>query len=330
MEHWGRTAAGEEVVRLKLSAGGLTAHVISWGAVIQDLRLAGHAPPLVLGFERFAPYPAESPYFGATAGRVGNRIAGSTFDLDGKTYRLPANEGPNHLHGGPAGLGKRNWSVAAHDARSVTLQIVSPDGEMGYPGTMTARCHYELLEPATLRVALTAETDAPTLCNLIHHSYFNLDGSTDARGHSLRIDAARRTVIDAALIPTGEMADVADTPYDFRAARRIADAGIKYDANFCLADAPRDLTDVATLSAGSLAMHVATTEPGIQFYDGAKIAVASPGLDGRSYGAYAGLCLEPQRWPDAIHHAGFPSIVLRPGETYRQVSEFRFVQDGSI
>lgn len=326
MEHWGRTAAGEDVVRLKLSAGGLTAHVISWGAVIQDLRLAGHAPPLVLGFERFEPYPAESPYFGATAGRVGNRIAGSMFDLDGKTYRLPANEGPNHLHGGPIGLGTRNWNMVDRDGQSVTLQIVSPDGEMGYPGTMTARCRYELLEPATLRVTLSAETDAPTLCNLIHHSYFNLDGSADVRGHSLSLDAARRTAVDSALIPTGKTVEVAGTPHDFRMARRIADGGIKYDDNYCLADAPRDLANVATLSAGDLAMHVATTEPGIQFYDGAKIAVTSPGLEGRSYGAYAGLCLEPQRWPDAIHHAGFPSIVLRPGETYTQVSEFSFVR----
>ncbi|MBZ8134960.1 aldose epimerase family protein [Afifella sp. IM 167] len=334
-EIFGTTEEGEEVRRIAISGGGLTAHILTWGAVIQDLRLAGHAPPLVLGFESFADYPAHSPHFGALAGPTANRIADARFAIDGTAYQLDRNFlGRHNLHGGSAAFGKRNWQVADAGADFVTLVVVSPDGEAGYPGRLETFCTYRLAADGALRVELRATTDRPTLCNLAQHSYFNLDdgGATPILDHRLEIEAGTFLPVTDELIPTGKILPVAGTVLDFRKARpiRCEEGGeqVIYDHNFCLAEARGPLRRVATVTAArsGLRLDVATTEPGIQFYAGHKVKPPVPGLEGIRYAPWSGLCLEPQIWPDAINHEGFPSPILRPGETYDQISEFRFAR----
>lgn len=331
IEEFGRTADGEIVRRVAIAGGGLTANVLTWGAVVQDLRLAGHEPPLVLGFERFEDYPARSPYFGAIAGRYANRISHGRFDLDGRMVQVDTNFlGKHLLHGGVRGTGKRVWTIGEAGADFVRLTLADRDGEMGFPGNLDIECIYRL-ENDALKVGLTARTDAPTLCNLAHHSYFNLDdgGAGDVLGHRLMIEGERYVPVDGEWIPTGGTLDVAGTPFDFRGMREIAwpedGSQFVYDHNWCLADARRPLTKAVRLEGArsGVSMEVWTTEPGLQFYAGHKLALDG-GLGRRSYGAFAGLCLEPQTWPDSPNNPDFPQAVLRPGEVYEQATEYRF------
>ncbi|WP_024588795.1 aldose epimerase family protein [Aliihoeflea sp. 2WW] len=331
IEEFGRTADGDTVRRVTISGGGLTAHVLTWGAVVQDLRLAGHEPPLVLGFDRFEDYPVRSPFFGAIAGRYANRIRHGRFDLDGRTVQVDTNFlGKHLLHGGIKGIGKRVWTIAETGPDFVRLTLADRNGEMGFPGNLDIECLYTL-EDGALKVALSARTDSPTLCNLAHHSYFNLDdgGAGDVLGHRLTIDGDRYVPVDGEWIPTGGTLDVGGTPFDFRGMREIAwqedGSQFVYDHNWCLAAGRRPLTKAVRLEGArsGVAMEVWTTEPGVQFYAGHKLAVEG-GLGGRNYGAFAGLCLEPQIWPDAPNNADFPQAVLRPGEVYEQATEYRF------
>lgn len=331
---------GAAVDEITIGNNTLSASVIGYGAALRDLRLAGRAAPLVLGFGRLEDYVAHSPHFGATAGRFANRIGNARFRLDGVEYRLDVNQpGGHHLHGGSAGFGKRIWQIVAYDARSVTLELVSADGDQGYPGAVRARCRYMIDDPARLCVTLSAETDAPTVVNLAHHSYFTL--AADAGGtildHRLRLAADAYTPVDDGLIPSGEILPVAGTPYDFRQPRPIRhDAGsgkpFRYDINYVLADSARPQPAFAARLEdpdGGLAMEVWTTEPGLQLYDGAKLDVSVAGLDGRRYGPNAGVCFEAQRFPDTPNRPAFGDATLRPGETYLQRTEYRFGRTGS-
>lgn len=322
---FGETSGGDLVEEVRLSAHGLSLSAISLGAVLRDLRLEGVAHPLVLGLDSVADYEAKSPHFGAIAGRCANRVDHARFTLDGVERRLSVNEPPHSLHGGVTGFGKRVWELEAVEAERAVFRLVSEDGDMGYPGRMIARCVYALLPGPELSIGLTAETDAPTLCNLVNHSYFNLDGKPDVSAHRLRIAAEAYAAPRPDLIPTGDILRVEGTRHDFRETRPAVDGDVR-DHNFCLAAArsaaPRF---AARLEASELAMEVHTTEPGLQFYDGAKIA-RMEGLDGRAYGPNAGLCLEAQFWPDAIHHPHFPSAALRPGERYRQETRLSFAR----
>ena len=330
-ELFGKAADGADVERVTISGGGLTAKIMSWGATLQDLRLEGHLPSLVLGFPDFDSYPAHSPYFGATPGRYANRIAQGRFRLDGSDYQLDRNQnGVHHLHGGSQGIGKRVWRIADLQENSVRFEITDQDGHMGYPGTCEIACTYRLEEGGVLSVVHEAETDRPTLCNMAHHSYFNLDGDGSILDHQLMIAADHYLPVDADQIPTGEIAPVSGTPFDFRKARpiRSADGGnqIAYDHNYCLSDARVSKRNVAKLMsfASGLVMDVKTTEPGLQFYGGFKIDLPVNGLDGQNYGAYAGLCLESQIWPDSPNQDEFPSAVLRPGEHLLQATDYIF------
>ena len=223
-EIFGRLASGEAVERITIAGGGLTAHVLTWGAVIQDLRLEGHDAPLVLGFEDLASYLEHSPYFGATPGRCANRIAGGRFSIEGTAYQLECNErGVTHLHGGSDGTGRRNWRIAAQGADFVTLTITDPAGRAGYPGNCAIACTYRLSGGGTLSVAYEATTDAPTPANLCQHSYFILDGGADAFGHEISLTAEHYLPVDENLIPTGEVRPVAGTP--FATGRRSAARG---------------------------------------------------------------------------------------------------------
>jgi aldose 1-epimerase len=328
---------GEPVHEIALAtAAGASARILTWGALVRDLLVpAAHGQQrVVLGLTSLADYVAHSPHFGSIEGRYGNRIAHGRFTLDGVSYEVPRNEAGRHsLHGGGRAFGQRVWQLMDCDAASVTLRLTSPDGDNGYPGALTATCIYRLLEPATLRIELAATTDRATPVNLCHHSYFNLDGAATIAGHSLSVVADFHTPTDAELIPTGEIRAVAGTPYDFRAGRPLLGGADRpasgYDVNFVLRkplgepDALAHAARVET-TGGPVVLDLYTTEPGLQVYDGAKCAVAVEGLDGRRSGAHAGLCLEPQRFPDSPNRPHFPAAVLRPGEVYRQITEYRF------
>jgi aldose 1-epimerase len=306
--------------------------LLSWGCVIQDLRLSGHQPPLVLGFSEFRHYPAHSRFFGATVGRYANRIAHGRFSIDGVTYQCDLNFlGRHTLHGGSNSLGRRNWRFSELTADKVVLEISDHEGEMGFPGTANIRAVFSLPGEGRLHIRYEATTDAPTLLNLAHHSYFNLAGGGDILDHELEIAADSYLPVDDEAIPLGKPVSVANTAFDFRKMRpikRIESGGlVQYDHNFCLADRRRNLTPVARLRCPSscIEMAVSTTEPGVQLYDAATLAVPVPGLTGGLYGSYAGLCMEPQVWPDSPNHADYPQAILRPGEIYEQETEYRFV-----
>ena len=243
-ELFGTTDDGEPVHRFAIDGGGLSARVMTWGATLQDLRLNGHEPPLVLGYERFEDYPALAPYLGATAGRYANRIAGGRFTLAGRRVQLDTNFlGKHTLHGGRLGFGHRLWEVALHGRDFVTFSLHSADGDMGFPGALDVTCTYRLKIPGTLAVEYQATADEPTLCNLAHHSYFNLEdgGAGPVLDHRLMINASAYLPVDDEMIPTGVVEPVDGTPFDFRQARvvrcEVNGEQLPYDHNFCLAAA---------------------------------------------------------------------------------------------
>ncbi|HZZ62843.1 MAG TPA: aldose epimerase family protein [Roseiarcus sp.] len=314
------------------SAGGASAKILTWGAVIRDLVVParGGSQSVTLGLDTLEDYIAHSPHFGAIAGRFANRIANGRFALDGIEYVLDRKPGQKHtLHGGPKAFGERIWKLGAYDGSSVSMTLESPDGEAGFPGSLTATCVYRMLEPATLRVELSAVTDKPTVVNLTQHAYFNLDGSTDILDHQVSLFADFYTPADDELIPTGEIRSVSGTPYDFRVERQVRHAsGKTYDTNFVAALRPGadGFAPIARVRSpvNGLTMSFYSSAPGVQLYDAAKLDCPVPGLHGARYGAHAGLCLEPQAFPDSPNRRHFTDCVLRPGAQYRQVSEFRF------
>jgi len=308
---------GEHVERHTLSNGRMRASVLSYGAILQSLEVSG--VDVVLGYTALGDYLTRSRYFGAVVGRYGNRIADGRFTLDGRAYELPINNAPNSLHGGPGGFSNRVWRVTGASASAITLEHVSVNGEEGYPGMLTASLTYTLTEDA-LRLDYRAFTDAPTVLNLTNHSYFNLAGGGDILKHVIRIDADRYLPVDSTKIPTGELAPVAGTPFDFTTPREIGariddpllDGG--YDHCYVL----RGGIEVLEPVSGRV-MEVSTTEPGVQFYSGNM-------LDGvaTAYGRHAGLCLETQHFPDSPNREHFPSTVLRPGEEFTSTTTYRF------
>jgi aldose 1-epimerase len=315
------------------SQAGASAKILTYGAVVRDLVVpaSNGLQRVVLGLNTLDDYLNYSPSFGAVPGRFANRIANGRFVLDGVAYELERKPGQKHtLHGGPHGFGHRIWKLGAYDTSSVELILDSPDGDAGFPGNLTATCVYRLIEPATLRVELSAVSDRPTIVNLTQHSYFNLDGSPDILDHELTLFADFYTPADSELIPTGEIRAVAGTPYDFRAPRTVRDATLTpYDTNFVAALQPDEeggLVQIAAVRSpkNGLTLDLFSTEPGVQFYSAAPLNVPVPGLNGQKYGAHAGLALEPQAFPDSPNRRHFTNCVLRPEDEYQHVSEFRF------
>ena len=313
---------GQTVRRATLESGQARVSVLNYGAVTQDWRIlrAGQARPVVLGFERFEDYPKHSRSFGIIAGRVANRTAKGQFTLDGQSYQLPTNNGPNHLHGGTFGLGRCIWEMDAEGTRAVHLRYRSPEGEEGYPGTVD----FELtvtLRDATLTYEMTARPDRPTPVNLAQHNYYNLGGETILE-HQLHIAASQYTPVDDTLIPTGEIAPVQDTHFDFTAPTLIgahAQARDGIDLNLVL-DSDRDRSEPAATLKGpdGVRLSLWTDQPGVQVFNAPKMEIPVPGLDGRRYGPFSGLCLEPQKFPDALNQSHFPSVIATPEEPYRQ------------
>ena len=330
-EVFGTLADGTVVERVRLMRSDFEVSVLSYGAAIQSITvpMATEARRVTLGFDTLEDYARYSPHMGAIAGRFANRIRGGRFSLDGVPYQLTCNEhGRNHLHGGKIGFGRRAWSVDDVQDHSVRLRLVSLAGDEGYPGRVDVSCTYRLAGPLQLSIELTATTDAPTIINLAGHSYFNLAGGGDARDHVVEIFADRYLPVDAEQIPTGDILAVEGTAYDFRTPRRVRSTPpTRYDHTFVAAmtetPEPRRMARL-TAPDDSIALDVWSTEPGVQFYDGGNIAVPVPGAGGQNYAPFSGLCLEPQRFPDSPNHPGFTNVVLRPGERYRQVTEYRF------
>ncbi|MBF8188930.1 galactose mutarotase [Nonomuraea sp. K274] len=308
---FGTLPSGERVERVELSSGRLRVEVLTYGAIVRSLEVSG--VNVVLGLDTLEDYLTRSRYFGAVVGRYGNRIAGARFTLDGVEHRLPANNGPNSLHGGTDGFDRRVWTIAARTDTSVTLTLTSPDGDQGYPGTLSASVTYTAEDDA-LRLDYAAETDAPTVVNLTNHSYFNLKGGGDVLDHVIRLDAGHYLPVDEDKIPTGEAAPVKGTPFDFTEPHAV---GERYEGAY---DHCFILDGDMSVTAGGLTMEVTTTEPGVQFYTGSM-------LDGAEtpYGPFAGLCLETQHFPDSPNQPRFPSTVLRPGERRTSTTTYRFI-----
>ena len=344
-ESFGRLPDGQQVELFTLTnTHGVQVKVITYGGIVMALEVpdrTGTLADVVLGYYNLEQYLEDSPYFGALVGRYGNRIAGGGFTLDGVTYTLATNDGPNHLHGGIRGFDKVVWRgepVRDQHAVGVQLRYLSQDGEEGYPGRLDAVVTYRLTETNELRIDYEATTDRPTIVNLTHHSYFNLagQGSGDILGHLLQINADRFTPVDAELIPTGELRSVEGTPFDFRrptaigAHINLADEQLRngrgYDHNFVLNSGGDSLALAATVyeTTTGRVMEVFTTEPGIQFYSGNFLDGHHVGKEGKAYHYRTGFCLEAQHFPDSPNKPGFPSVVLRPGQVYRQTTIYRF------
>jgi len=337
---FGVTSSGDPVSRYTLTnQRGSVARLIDYGATLTELWMPDREAVLadvVLGFDALDAYESGSGFFGCTVGRVANRIAGARFELDGIEYRLAANDGPNHLHGGRAGFDRAIWRSRAFAhalGPAVEFRHASPDGDEGYPGALDVSVVYALDREDALHIEYRAESTAPTLVNLTHHGYWNLAGSGDILAHELVLRADTYTEVGPRLIPTGRLLPVAGTPFDFRRAkpigRDIGELEAGYDHNFVLATharaEPLEVAELRDPTSGRR-MRLSTSEPGVQLYT-ANFLDGVEGKRGDIYGRHAALCLETQHFPDAVHHAGFPSIVLRPGGTYRQTTVYRFDAD---
>ena len=341
---FGKTDDGTAVdLYILTNANGVKAKIITYGGIVTELHTPdrdGKMADVVLGFDDLKSYLAGHPFFGAVAGRVANRIAKGTFTLDGKEYKLAINNGPNSLHGGKEGFDKKVWKAESFDGTNgvgVKMSYTSPDGEEGYPGTLSTTMTYTLTDNNELRIDYHATTDKATIVNLTNHSYFNLagHGSGDILGHELLIAADKYTPTDDTLIPTGELAPVKGTPLDFTTPHTIGEriGQIKksiggYDHNFVL----KSGGGKSALIAGAARAHepktgrvleMYTTEPGVQFYTGNFLDGKVKGK-GTAYQKHQGFCLEAQHFPDSVNQPNFPSVILRPGKTYTQTTVYRF------
>lgn len=340
---FGKTAEGAaiDVFTLRNTAG-VEVRAITYGGIITSLKVpdrTGAMGDIVLGFDSIDGYLKAHPFFGAIIGRYGNRIGQGRFTLDGKAYPLATNNGPNHLHGGVQGFDKRVWQGQPMPGRmGVAFSRTSPDGEEGYPGTLAVRVSYELTDRNELIVEYHATTDAPTPVNLTQHSYFNLagDGAGDILQHRLTIDADRYTPVDATLIPTGELAAVKGTPFDFTTATAIGARigashpqlknGQGYDHNWVLNRTSNELILAARVvePTSGRTLEVSTTEPGLQFYAGNFLDGTLTGKGGHVYKHRNGFCLETQHFPDSPNKPSFPSTILKPGQEYSSRTVFTF------
>lgn len=343
---FGTTADGEAVdLYTLINANGVEVRALTYGGIIVSLQVPdrhGQLDDVVLGFDDLAPYQARHPYFGAIIGRYGNRIAGAEFTLDGTTYTLAANNGPNHLHGGLQGFDRVIWQAESFeeaDRVGVVFAYTSPAGEEGYPGTLQAQVTYTLTDANELIVDYEATTDQATPVNLTQHTYFNLagDDSGDILDHELMINADHYLPVDSTLIPTGERRPVAGTPFDFREPTPIGarieadDPQLQwgpggYDHTFVLNDEGDGLGLAARVyepTTGRV-LEVRTTEPGVQFYSGNFLDGSEVGKGGAVYAKRNGFCLETQHFPDSPNQPDFPDTILRPGETYTSRTVFAF------
>jgi aldose 1-epimerase len=343
---YGALPDGQTVQLFVLENGkGMKAEITNYGGIVTSLYIPdrnGAIVDVVLGYDHLSDYLKSSPYFGSLVGRFGNRIAGAKFTLDGVAYKLAVNNGPNHLHGGLVGFDKVVWGaepVKTASAVGLKLTYLSKDGEEGYPGNLNATVTYWLTASNELKIEYQAQTNKATIVNLTHHGYFNLagQGQGDILNHEMMINAGRFTPVNTDLIPIGELRPVKDSPMDFTTpwtigARINADdeqvrCGGGYDHNFVLNHTSGELGLAARVSEPSSGrvMEVYTTEPGLQFYTGNFLDGTLTGKGGKIYKKRYGFCLESQHFPDSPNQPDYPSVVLRPGQTYRQTTIYKFL-----
>ena len=343
---FGALSDGTKVEAVTLTNGaGLSAKIMTLGATLQSLIVpdkTGRKDDVVLGYDTAQEYLTRPNFFGASVGRYANRIAKAKFSLDGKTYMLAANDGPNSLHGGPRGFDKRMWKVesvtSGADAK-VVMSYVSADGEEAFPGELKVTAIYSLNEQSELRLEYRATTSKPTVLNLTNHSYFNLAGNDarDVMGNLVTLHAERYTPVDTTLIPTGERRAVANTPFDFRSPHRVGERirdakdqqirfGRGYDHNFIVDGTAGSLRPAAVISepVSGRVMEMSVTAPGIQFYTGNFMDGTFFGKSGRAYRQGDAICLEPGVFPDSPNHADFPTARLNPGQNYVNTMVYKF------
>jgi aldose 1-epimerase len=334
---FGNMPDGAEVDLYTLTnANGLSAKVTSYGAIITELHVPdrdGKSGDIVLGFDNLAQYLKGHPFFGATVGRVANRIAKGQFTLDGQTYALATNNGPNHLHGGLKGFDKKVWQAEPQSGAAVKFTYVSSDGEEGYPGKLAVAVTMTLTDANELRLDYTATTDRPTPINLTNHSYFNLAGEGNVLAHELMLAADYHTPADSTLIPTGEIKAVRGTPMDFTTPQPIGSRfaqlrtnPVGYDDNYVLNGGGKALALAARAyeSGSGRVMEIHTTQPGVQLYTANFLNGSLTGKRGVVYSQHCAFCLETQHFPDSVNQPKFPSVILRPGQTYRHTTIHRF------
>ena len=335
---FGETRDGKRVSCWTLTNdNGMSAEILTYGGILRSLTVPvdGELRDVVLGFDDMAGYEGQDCYMGALVGRVANRVGGARFTLDGKEYPLSANAAPNCLHGGFHGFDKKVWAAQIQNDE-LALTCTSTDGEEGFPGTLRVKVFYTLGEDNSLTIQYLAESDAPTLVNLTNHSYFNLKGAGEGtvEDHTVQIFADCITENDSNAVPTGTLLRVDATPFDLRHPRLLASglgsdhpqivAGAGYDHNFILKNRIDTVLErAAVVECRGLRMECETTQPGVQLYT-ANYLGGQVGKGGRPYLRRGALCLETQNWPDAVNHPDFPSPVLRPGQTYRQNTVYRF------
>ena len=323
-------------------AKGAEVRICNYGGIVVSFKVPdrkGQLGDVVLGYDDFASYLKQNPFFGCLVGRYANRIANAKFTLNGREYTLVANNGPNAIHGGLKGFDKVVWDakvLATLQGPALELRYVSKDGEEGYPGTLTVKAVYTLTEDNALKLQFTATTDKDTVLNLTHHSYFNLAGQGDILNHQVMIHADKFLPVDSTLIPTGELRPVDGTPFDFRKPTAIGarinqdDEQLKfgkgYDQNWIINKSMGELAPAARVyepTTGRV-LEVLTTEPGLQFYTGNHLGGSITGKGGWVYKSRDAFCMEPQHYPDSPNHPEFPSVVLKPGETYHNTIIYRF------
>ncbi len=339
-DSFGKTPDGQRVALYTLTnANGIRARITNYGAILVSLEMPdknGKLADITLGFDTLDGYIPRHPYFGATVGRYANRIGGASFKLNNVEYKLAANNGPNHLHGGIKGFDKVVWKAeevtAESDRALVKLSYLSKDGEEGYPGNLACTVTYTLTKDDELKISYEAETDKTTILNLTNHSYWNLagQGDGDILGHELMLNADKYTPVDEGLIPTGEIKSVKDSPMDFTKpmaiGSRIAQVEGGYDHNYVLNIGGRKIPLCATVyepTSGRI-MEIYTVEPGVQFYTGNFLDGSITGKSGKVYKKHYGFCLETQHFPDSPNKPDFPSVVLKPGDKYTTVTVHKF------
>jgi aldose 1-epimerase len=335
--NFGRLPDGRTASLFTLTnAQGLIARITDFGTIITELHVPdrhGTLADIVLGFDNVEQYLKGHPYFGCTVGRVANRIANGRFNLDGQTYTLAVNNGPNHLHGGLKGFDKVIWAAEPLAGASIGFKYTSAESEEGYPGKLDVSVIMTLTEGNELRIDYTAIADRATPVNLTNHSYFNLAGAGDILSHELMLAADTYTPTDATLIPTGELRPVKGTPLDFRSPQPIG-SRIKqlegeepgYDSNYVINAGGNSLALAARVREpqGGRVMEVHTTQPGVQLYTANYLDGSLTGKRSRIYQRHSAFCLETQHFPDSVNHANFPSIILRPGHSYRHTTLHKF------
>ena len=339
---FGKLENGEEVYMYTLkNKNGMKAEITNYGATVVSLLAPdknGKMEDVILGYDSLKSYENGTSYFGAIVGRYGNRISKGKFSLEGKDYQLTINNGENHLHGGTVGFNKLLWKTDSFDENSVKMTLVSPDGDQGYPGKVTLTVTYTLTDNNELKIEYSGTTDKPTILNPTNHCYFNLTGNPENTilSHELKINAEKFTPVDEGLITTGELADVNGTPMDFRTPVPIGkninndfqqlNFGKGYDHNWVINNYNGNVREAAIVydpSSGRV-LEVLTDQPGIQFYSGNFLDGSEIGKGGIHYKHRTGFCLEAQHYPDSPNKKNFPSVELKPGETYTQTTIYRF------